>query len=68
MAVTELGKFIDEPRCFIVIVKQKITCAQAQKLGSVLGAAGFQGDFLSGATADILWKSKNEKPDFGGEG
>lgn len=68
MAVTDQGKFIDEPRCFVVVVKQKITCAQAQELGRVLGAAGFQGDFLSGTAADLLWKEKNGGRAAGEEG
>ena len=54
MGAAECGEFVDEPRCFIVVVKQKITCEQAQELGSVLGRAGFQGDFLSGTAAREL--------------
>ncbi len=59
MGAAECGEFADDPRCFIVVVKQKITCEQAQELGRVLGRAGFQGDFLSGTAADLLWKEKN---------
>ncbi len=69
MGAAECGRFVDEPRCFVIVVKQKITCAQAQELGRALGLAGFQGDFLSGTAADILWKEKNgPRAASGGEG
>ncbi len=28
MGAAECGRFVDEPRCFVIVVKQKITCAQ----------------------------------------
>lgn len=68
MAAAECGEFADDPRCFIVVVKQKITCEQAQELGQVLGRAGFQGDFLSGTAADLLWKEMRAKHEKGREG
>lgn len=68
MAAAECGEFADDPRCFIVVVKQKITCEQAQELGRVLGRAGFQGDFLSGTAADLLWKEMRAKHEKGREG
>lgn len=68
MGAAECGEFVDEPRCFIVVVKQMITCEQAQELGSVLGRAGFQGDFLSGTAADLLWKEMRAKHEKGKEG
>lgn len=68
MAAAECGEFADDPRCFVIVVKQKITCVQAQELGRVLGCAGFQGDFLSGTAADLLWKEKNGKRQAGKEG
>lgn len=68
MGAAECGEFVDEPRCFIVVVTQKITCEQAQELGSVLGRAGFQGDFLSGTAADLLWKEMRVKHEKGREG
>lgn len=68
MGAAECGEFVDEPRCFIVVVKQKITCEQAQELGSVLGRAGFQGDFLSGTAVDLLWKEMRAKHEKGKEG
>lgn len=68
MGAAECREFVDEPRCFIVVVKQMITCEQAQELGSVLGRAGFQGDFLSGTAADLLWKEMRAKHEKGKEG
>lgn len=69
MGSAECGRFEDLPRCFVIVVKQKITCAQAQELGRALGAAGFQGDFLSGPAAEFLWRDKNEgRAPAGGEG
>lgn len=49
------AQFDDEPRAWVFVLGRKATCAEAQELGRALGAAGFQGKFVSGDTAEA-WR------------
>lgn len=58
--------FVDEPHSVVIQLDQKITCAQAQALGKILGANGFTGSFVGGDTAELcrlgaMWKNEHAK-------
>ncbi len=49
------GRYEDRPARWVIVLDQRLTCAEAKELGRVLGKAGYQGRFCSRTLADLAY-------------